>query len=221
MELIMISSSKLKIMLSADDMQKYSLDADIDYADSKTRKAFQAILEEAKQKTGFDTESEKIFIQLYPSRKGGCEVYITKIDEDTDNDYAELSIKLGYDAKPTKKYTEKSAVTTTTSKRQGARERKRAYSFSSLENMIAVCHRLMFLRWKGQSSAYSGNGRFYIILKDKGNFDCSCIDRLSFITEYGDFESYDKIIKILSEYTVCLCPSGAVEKLGDLWKNKI
>ena len=52
-------------MLSADDMQKYALDADVNYADSKTRRAFRTILEEAKQKTGFDAESEKIFIQLY------------------------------------------------------------------------------------------------------------------------------------------------------------
>ena len=216
MELIMISSSKLKIMLSADDMQKYALDADIDYADSKTRKAFRAILEEAKRKTGFDTESEKIFVQLYPSKKGGCEVYITKIDEDADSEYSELSIKLGYDTKPTRKYTEKNTSTVSVPKKQGARERKRAYSFSSLENMIAVCRRLLALRWKGQSSAYNENGKFYIILKDKSSFDSSFIDRLSFITEYGAFENHDKLSKTLPEYAVCICPNGAVEKLGIL-----
>ncbi len=215
MELIMISSSKLKIMLSPDDMQKYALDADIDYADSKTRKAFRTILEEARQKTGFDTESEKIFIQLYPSKKGGCEVYITKID-DADNEYSELSIKLGYDAKPTKKYPERGAGAGAPTKRQSARERKRAYSFSSLENMISVCRRLLALHWKGQSSAYNENGRFYILLRDKSGFDSSFLDRLSFICEYGSPENHDRLSKALSEYAVCICPSGAVEKLGVL-----
>ena len=51
MELIVISSSKLKIMLSADDMSKYALGAEIDYADRKTRQAFRSILDEAREKT--------------------------------------------------------------------------------------------------------------------------------------------------------------------------
>ena len=211
----MISSSKLKIMLSADDMQKYALDHDVNYADLKTRKAFKSILEEAKQKTGFDAENEKIFIQLYPSKKGGCELYITKICEEADEEYDELSLKLYTDAKSGKKTSEKSAGVIPSTKRQHLRERKRAYSFSSLEHMIAVCRRLLSLKWKGQSSAYKGDGRFYIVLKDKINSDAG-VDRLSFINEYGESENAERLFKTLSEYATCICSTGAVEKLGIL-----
>ena len=215
MELIMISSSKLKIMLSEDDMQKYSLDADIDYADSKTRKAFRSILEEAKQKTGFDAGSEKIFIQLYPSKKGGCEVYITKIDEDCDLECSELSLKLCGD-KNTRRGCERSTGIIPPQKKPSQKERKRAYSFSSSEDMVAVCRRLLALKWKGQSSAYSGEGRFYIILKDRGSSELLFLDRLSFISEYGIPENHDILIKFLCEHANCICKSGAVEKLGVL-----
>lgn len=215
MELIMISSSKLKIMLSADDMHKYSLDADIDYTDSKTRKAFRSILEEARQKTGFDAQSEKIFIQLYPSKKGGCEVYITKIGEDSEPECSELSLKLCGE-KNTRRGFERSTGIIPATKKQSPKERKRAYSFSSSEHMVAVCRRLLAQGWKGQSSAYSGEGRFYIILKDKGSSELIFLDRLSFISEYGASENHDTLMKFLCEHASCICKSGAVEKLGVL-----
>ena len=80
MELILISNTKLKVMLSASDMQKYELDNNsIDYDNTETRKAFWQILDEAKHKTGFDAASDKVFIQVYPSRGGGCEMYVTKL----------------------------------------------------------------------------------------------------------------------------------------------
>ena len=80
MELIVINENKLKITLSESDMKQYSLDCNtVDYDNTETRKAFWSILDEVKQKTGFDAASQKIFVQLYPSKKGGCEMYVTKL----------------------------------------------------------------------------------------------------------------------------------------------
>ena len=80
MELIVISNSKLKIMLTSEDMREYSLDCNtLDYENTETRRAFWSILDEAKQRTGFDAASEKVFVQVYPSKKGGCEMYVTKL----------------------------------------------------------------------------------------------------------------------------------------------
>ena len=71
MELILISDSKLKIMLTRDDMQQYALNCDtIDYDNTETRRAFWSILDEAKHRTGFDAAAERVFIQLYPSKEG-------------------------------------------------------------------------------------------------------------------------------------------------------
>ena len=73
MELLRIGESKLKVTLSSEDMERYSLDGDsMDYDNTETRSAVWQILDEAKHKTGFDAGGEKIFVQVYPARGGGC-----------------------------------------------------------------------------------------------------------------------------------------------------
>ena len=80
MELLLISDSKLKVMLSEEDMRRYDLNAEtVNYENTETRRAFWKILDEAKERTGFDAASDKVLIQLYPSRDGGCELFVTKL----------------------------------------------------------------------------------------------------------------------------------------------
>ena len=55
MDMILISDTKLKVMLSPLDMEELALSGDdIDYNNTETRRAFWSILDEAKHKTGFD-----------------------------------------------------------------------------------------------------------------------------------------------------------------------
>ena len=80
MEVLKISDSKLKIMLTRADMQKYGLSADkVDYNNAATRRSFFEILDSIKTSHGFDTEGDKILIQFYPSKDGGCELFVTKL----------------------------------------------------------------------------------------------------------------------------------------------
>ena len=80
MELILINEKKLKIMLTPEDMREYEIDCEsVDYARAETRRAFWSILDEAKHRTGFDAASERVYIQLYPSREGGCEMFVTRL----------------------------------------------------------------------------------------------------------------------------------------------
>ena len=68
MELIRISDSKMKIMLSAEDMARYEITAErLNYENTETRRVVWQILDEAKQKTGFDAASDRVLIQVYPS----------------------------------------------------------------------------------------------------------------------------------------------------------
>ncbi len=78
MELIPISENKLKIMLTADDMENYSIsNEEMTYERADTRKVFSAILEEAEQRCGFKASKERLVIQVYPIKHGGCEVFVT------------------------------------------------------------------------------------------------------------------------------------------------
>lgn len=82
MEWIVINESKLKIMLSAPDMRHYELSTErMDAADEDTRRAFRHIFDDARAEIGFDTTGERLFVQLYTSKEGGCEIFVTKLGE--------------------------------------------------------------------------------------------------------------------------------------------
>ena len=76
MELILISNSKLKIMLSAEDMKKYNIECD---GGSALRQGFKPVLEIAHDDCGFDIESGRLLVQVFPSRGGGCEMFVTRV----------------------------------------------------------------------------------------------------------------------------------------------
>ena len=79
MDFLVVSDSKLKIMMSRDDMLEYDIDGDdIDYDDPKTRKTFWKILDVARERCGFEVSGDKVLIQFYPS-KDGSEIFVTKL----------------------------------------------------------------------------------------------------------------------------------------------
>ena len=87
MELFLINSEKLKVTLSSEDMSYYSLTSEsIDYHNTETRRAFWSILDEAKHQTGFDAASERVLVQVFPLRSGGCEMFVTKVHSPTHTD---------------------------------------------------------------------------------------------------------------------------------------
>ncbi|MBQ8321775.1 MAG: adaptor protein MecA [Clostridia bacterium] len=79
MEFLLIGDSKLKIVMSETDMRTYKLDACADYSSSVYRRAFWRVLEKAKAEVGFDPDGDKVLIQFYPVKSGGCEVFVTKL----------------------------------------------------------------------------------------------------------------------------------------------
>ena len=79
MELLLISESRLKIILSDADMEKYEITSDtMEGSDSETKRAIRCILDEAKRRIGFDVCGGNIFVQIFPSKDGGCEMFVTK-----------------------------------------------------------------------------------------------------------------------------------------------
>ncbi len=80
MEVLKISDSKLKLMLTKEDMRDFGLVSEhVDYNDSAVRRSFFKILDSVKDSHGFDAEGDKLLIQYYPSRDGGCELFVTKL----------------------------------------------------------------------------------------------------------------------------------------------
>lgn len=198
MELILISENKLKITLSECDMRQYDLDCDtIDYDNTETRRAFWSILDEAKHKTGFDAASQRVFIQLYPSKEGGCEMYVTK-----------LSLK----ALPPPEEASRSPHALLPLSR-----RTLAFSFDSLELMLSVCRRLCAIDFSGSSEAYRLDCGAYVLMIDEPEENAYIgLNEHSFIDEMGKRENVRSIKLLRHEHASCICGEKAVEILGAL-----
>ena len=114
MQITILNSEKIKVSLSCEDLKKYSLTVDdMDYETTKMRRALWTILDEVRCSTGFDGAKEKIKIRVYPTNKGGCDMYISKAHEKS-------SIEPEYFVKEDK----------------GDCSAPLIYSFSSLDNLI-------------------------------------------------------------------------------------
>lgn len=197
MELIVINENKLKITLSESDMKQYSLDCNtIDYDNTETRKAFWNILDEVKHKTGFDAASQKIFIQLYPSKEGGCEMYVTKLGERHKKDDSEQEL---YKLHPLHK-------------------RRAAYSFTSVDDIISVCRRLAEIGFSDKSSVWRSHidDKYFLILEEPEENAYLPLTESSFIFEYGKSENLKHTLLFLHEQADCISDGDAVETLANL-----
>ncbi len=208
MEFILISDSKIKVMLTAKDLARFELEADdLDYANTETKRMFWDVLSRAKRRTGFDTDGQKVVVQLYPSREGGCEIFVTKIgsmyhDESDEDAYDTPHTALAEIALKKKKATKEKYISA-------------VFSFDTLEAMIALCRALKRCGYSRESRAYISDGeRFYLVLSHPNDDGLSVLQRYPFILEFGDEESPEMSEYFLFEHTSAICKSGAVEALS-------
>lgn len=216
MELIRIGDSKLKITLTSDDMTQYELDCDtMDYGNSETRKAFWAILDRARDMTGFDAAGNRVFVQLYPDKKGGCEIYITKLDilcadkKEREGERLRASLPRGTShAAPT-------AETALLPRGGGERDRMGAYRFEHMGDLLRVCRQLATRGYAAHSSAYRDErDRYYLLLRERATaFGVSC-GEFSFIAEFGTPENAEAVRLYISEHGAPICEGDAVAVLS-------
>ena len=165
----MISTTKLKVMLSAEDMKKLDF-VPCGGADISDRVAFRNILKEARDRCGFDALGDRVFVQYYPEKHGGCEMFVTKLPTDEKR---------------------------TMSNKDDLTEKSKGYiiySFEVMHDLLVTCKMLELSGYKGESLAYvieEKLKRYYLIL-DKETYFASendgilCKPTLFYIlTEHG------------------------------------
>ncbi len=208
MELIRISDRKMKIMLTPTDMRHFELDADTFGEDSaKMHRAFRLLLDEVKKQTGFEADDSHISVQYFPSREGGCEMFISNC---SDAEY-EASTKLRCPLKA-----ENKALQLRQNHRNGF-YKECAYRFFNLREMLAVCRRLMQNGYVGSSCSYRDEcENYYLILKTLSPSPFSVPENLRFIVEYGSIESPTALRLYLLEHGSAICEENAVHQLGNL-----
>lgn len=202
MDIILLSDDKLKVKLSPEDMKRLSISCDsMDYDNTGTRRAFWDILDKAKEKTGFDAAKERVFVQVYPSRDGGCDMYVTKASSLQEGTIGDKQTAVTVLPQKSKKWL--------------------TYSFDNADDMICVCYKLKNMGYSGDSRAFCeerADARviYYLVLWNfavPSSGDLGCFD---FICDYGRRHKNFASISYIGEHCECIAKNGAVRILSDL-----
>ena len=223
MEIIPINDSKLKIMLDECDMKELHICDDADCAKGETRLAIRALLERAKTEIGFNTEGSEIFVQLYTSKGGGCELFITKgstlplpAPREEVKDGSKQKKREGQaKRKPQEEYCSLPAKRETKDEQRRSTFGKMIFSFDSLRDLCAVCRILDKRNTKMISRAFRADGdSFFLVLENASISAYTRLDSLTFILEFGKRERTDHISTYLSEHGEVICRDNAIETLS-------
>ncbi len=225
MELILISNTKLKIMLNENDMQRYKIGSESDCAEPDTRRAIRSLLDCAREQIGFNTEGEEIFVQLYTSKKGGCELFVTKCQENAlceeGAERLAKSAMASYEGRyPSRQHDLERASATTVKERKTtstthAKKERIAFSFPDCASLLKVCRILDRSDFRADSRAFADDGgNYYLLLTKTGTSAYARLDRLSFIVEYGKRENPDCLVSYIYEHGKVICNRNAIETLA-------
>ncbi len=194
MEIITISNSKIKISLTYEDLEKYSLSCeDLSYDNTETRRAFWSILDDAKHSSGFDAAKSRVFIQIFSSPAGGCEMFVSRIFSEGEESVVCVRDPI-------------------------AGINSSVYSFVGLTSMIRACRVLCDMGYSHDSAAFYNDGTYYLVLscpevmdKEKEYNDISYSDILC---EFGTLIKDEMASCYISEHCTCFCSSPATKKLA-------
>ncbi len=206
MELIRISDKKLKIMLTAMDMCHFELNADHFLDNSQTmHKTLCRLLDEIKKQTDFDADDRHISVQYFPSREGGCEMFISRLTSEEPSAIGSTPKKESRALELRKKVS------------AGSFRRDCAYRFSNLDALLAVCKRLRDVGYIGDSEAYLDHyNRYFLCFTVCSSSPFSMPEEWSFITEYGAIENAAMLKLYIKEHGTVLCSASAVHRLAEL-----
>ena len=200
MEFIVISNDKLKMILSEDEMLEYDIHPDsFNYAESTSKNALKSLLDRALCETGFDSRKTKLFVQMFSSKTGGCEIFISKIEEQHHNVLE-------------KEY-------------QSNKKQLLCYIFLDFKTLCNLCLRIKQTDRKYKTSLYSDNKTKYCLIFLKNDRtpayhsgDHNDVFYPPYLSEYGNTEESDaKFLDYLAEYYNCIINENAVEKVSSIF----
>ena len=214
MEIIPINNSKLKIMLDESDMKEYNISDEADCANTATRLAIRHILDRAKDQIGFNTEGSEIFVQLYTSKRGGCELFVTKSDFTQIKDEKKTKkTKKTCDIEECRALTVRGETQLVSNKNDFGRI---IYSFDALRDICTACKVLLKKDIPMQSLAYKiGNEKFFLVLEGTNSSAYTRLDKLTFLFEFGVRERADHACTYLNEHATLFCARDAIQTLAE------
>ena len=182
-------------------MRQFELSTDNFYDDSeKMHRSFRLLLDEVRRRSGFEADDHRISVQYFPSREGGCEMFISNLSGDKERGSCALTPAQEMQPAP---------------RTRGSFCRSFAYRFEGLEELLSVCRRLLPKDYITASSAWRDDaGRYYLFLSTFAASPFATPEELYFVVEYGSIENASQLRLYLAEHGSVICAEDAVGTLG-------
>lgn len=214
MDYLRIGDNKLKITMTEEELLFYGMDlTSLSYSSTETRRAFWAILDDAKHATGFDAAATKVSVQIYACRTGGCEMYIIGGEHKTDGwEDADLTAT---DPQASANNDEAGLTICPSLPKLFGRT---IGKFQKLSDLLSACLALTVSGYNADSSAWQAGDRYYLYLAGNRTLPAKEEPALSasgVISEFGE-PVKELTLSYLAEHGSCLCSHHAVERLGTM-----
>ncbi len=227
MELIVINEDKLKITMSAHEMHEMGLEENEFYTTaSDSRRILKNILERLNVATGLEHPSpdDKILMQLYPEKEGGCELFITRLRVDCDlgasgrsesmascergehGEMGEAKLPVLYMENRTSASAEWPTLT---------------YRFDHLRDAVGACVALQRNGFVGESKLWcrqnNCKNELYLTVTQKQDAKegRSLASPATFLSEFGILCPTERTLLMLSEHGKCIISDDAAKTLSE------
>ena len=188
MDFLRIGESKIKIVLTSDEVTRYGISAAEDGSVGASRRSVWEILDAAKAECGFDAHGDKVLVQFYPMKRG-CEMFVTKLGI-LESD---------------------SARTVSRSERVTLISRcERFYSFPDRSSLLSAVREIVRRFTEHPESSLYTDGESYALSVVEHAADQ--ISSLSFLSEFAD-PLPREISPYISEHFDTLYTGDAIEKI--------
>lgn len=180
-----LSRNTVKITLSEEDMKEYALCAEnIVSCSPETKAELTRLLKETKL-FGKITP-ERLFLEVFPKNGGGCVLYVSSLEDETETDFTPLSEKDNIHL---------------------------MCSIGRLDTLICLCKGLKAFFPEAETSVYR-NGNFYVAVVEVSPKKAGRM--LHFLAEYGDATADKSEISAIGEYAVLISSENTAEKFSRL-----
>ena len=187
MEILQIDGDRFILSLSAVDVEKYRFAV-------RRKESLALIMSDLRDKYGFDGTCGRVRVEMYESKKGGCELFLTRLGDRRTKGESTLTYRTNENNLcEYRKYIN--------------REEREIYVFPSVNDLLFACSLLEKSGYTGRSEVYADTDshKTYLILDMQSAYPSEALGSLcpssieNYVLEHCKKLYGDHAVKILSE----------------------
>ena len=182
MEFMKIGDKSLKISLNAKESKLYGLDESTEINTDDMKGSFSKLLSRAKKEVGYSFSGERVVAEIFNSKNGGCEIFLTYGEKEVD----------GRNKNNVKRSTNGNSI----------------FSINDLNGVISIIRSLLSKGYNGKSSLYYDNDQknYYLLLDEISTKN----PKYYFMGEYAR-QLRQNSLGYIKEHCRCICKKDAIQ----------